>query len=348
VLRFLLWRLLGLIALLAGLALVAWFINGGPGRLLRGETAGDVFHVAVSALAGILDHWIQASWRWAPAAGLAPAKLLLALVSASVVIIAIARVSVRGRRRYVRLRVEAYRADQASPEAVVTMFGALHKRLLRRWWRRLLLGQPSLALEVHHTGGSPHSVWLAIACPAGQERMVEAALQATYPNCRLCPAGRPLGVPPVVLRLKKHAEFIKRVKTIDRLERDREPLVNRLLTAMGACGDPAFVQIAMTPTPAFFEAFAKHLYKRHEARLSRAQRAPAGARPLDGRGCRAPWRPGGSAQTPVLRGFSRHRPESCGLRADRIRAAGRGGREPPRRARNSRAPWPARALRAPR
>jgi hypothetical protein len=41
---------------------------------------------------------------------------------------------------------------------------------------------------------------------------------------------------------------------------------------MGACGEPSFVQLAMTPTPAFFERFAKRLYKRHEARLSRERR----------------------------------------------------------------------------
>jgi len=155
VLRFLLWRLFGLLAVLAGLALIAWFIDGGPGEVLRGRSAAGVFRVAVSALAGTLDRWLQAIWSWAPAPGVAPAKLLLALVSALVPVIAIARVRARRRRRYVRLRVEAYRADQASAEAVVTMFGALHKRLLRRWWRRLLLGQPSLSLEVHHTGGLP-------------------------------------------------------------------------------------------------------------------------------------------------------------------------------------------------
>jgi Replication-relaxation len=48
--------------------------------------------------------------------------------------------------------------------------------------------------------------------------------------------------------------------------------MNRLLTVMGACGEPAFVQIAMTPAPALFEALAKHLYKHHEARLSRERR----------------------------------------------------------------------------
>ena len=271
-LRFLLWRLLGLLAVLAGLALIAWFIDGGPGKALRGHASAGAPHLAVPALGGILNREARAIWSWTPALGVAPTRLLLALVVAPAFVVAIARVRARHRRRYVRLRVEAYRADQASAEAVATMFGALHKRVLRRWWRRLVLGQPSLALEVHHTGGLPHSVWLAVTCPQGQERMVEAALQATYPNCRLCPAGLPVGVPPAVLRLKKHAEFIKRVKTPERFERDREPPVNRLLTVMGACGEPAFVQMALTPTPALFEAFAKHLYKRHEARLSRERR----------------------------------------------------------------------------
>ncbi len=271
-LRFLLWRLFGLLALVAGLALIAWFIGGGPGKLLRGRSAAGVFHAALGELVSTLDRWPRAIWSWAPAPGVAPARLLLALTAALALAIGLARAHARRRRRYVRLQVEAYRADHADADAVVRMFGALHKRLLARWWRRLLRGQASLSLEVHHTGGEPHSVWLAITCPQGHERTVEAVLQATYPNCRLRPAGQPLGVPPAVLRLKKHAEFIKRVKTLDRFERDREPSVNRLLTVMGACGEPAFVQIAMTPTPALFEAFSKHLYKRHEARLSRQRR----------------------------------------------------------------------------
>ncbi len=271
-LRFLLWRLLGLLAILAGFALVAWFVDGGPGKLLRGDSAAGLFNASVDALARTLDRWSQASWSWAPAQGLAPARLLVVLAAALVVLVACARAHARRQRRYVRLRVEVYRADHANVEAVVTMFGALHKRLLRRWWRRMLLGQPSLSLEVHNSGGAPHSAWLAISCPEGQERMVEASLQATYPNCRLRPAEHHVGVVPTVLRLKKHAEFIKRLKALEDFERWSEPPVNRLLTVMGACGEPAFVQIALTPTPALFEAFAKRLYKRHEARLSRERR----------------------------------------------------------------------------
>ena len=271
-LRFLLWRLLGLLAVIAGLALLSWFIDGGPGKLLRGERAAGVFDLGPSAVPVILDRWFVAIWRWAPAPGVIPVGLALVSMAVAVMVIGSVRTIARRRRCYVRLRVDAYRADHASAEAVVTMFGALHKRLLRRWWRRLLFGQPSLALEVHHEAGSPSSAWLAVSCPSEQQRMVEAALQAAYPNCRLLSEVRSLGVAPVVLRLKKHAAFIKRVKTPTRFIEDHEPTVNRLLTAMSACQEPAFVQIALTPTPALFETFAKHLYKRHEARLSDQRR----------------------------------------------------------------------------
>ena len=68
-----------------------------------------------------------------------------------------------------RLRVEPYRTDRTSVEGVVAMYEALHKRLQRRWWRRLLRGQPSVALEVHHirTADGAARALLAIACPGG-------------------------------------------------------------------------------------------------------------------------------------------------------------------------------------
>ena len=303
-LRFLLWRLLGVLGVFGGFALIAWFLGGGPGRVLRGLSAQSAFSAAVSALAGFLDRELRVSWDWVSVTRPSPAGLLACAVLGLSALVVLVRRQARHRRRYVRLRVEAYRTDRTSAEAVVAMFEVLHKRLLRRWWRRLLLGQPSVALEVHHAyvpwavrasgsellstpsldsgegteldGGSdrdsPQAAWLAVTCPEGLERMVEAALQTAYPNCRVRVAGELVGVPPVVLRLKKHSEFIKRVKTLDRFEHDRAPPVNRLMTVMGACGEPAFVQIAMTPTPVCFERFAKRLYKRHEARLSRERR----------------------------------------------------------------------------
>src|ERR1700689_1692491 len=134
------------------------------------------------------------------------------------------------------MRVETYRTDKASAEAIVGMFEALHKRLLRRWWRRLLQGQPSVALEVHHTRGT---VWLSVTCPAGYEEMVQAALRTAYPNCRLLVERQLVGVVPSVLRLKKHAELIKRAKVLDRFEHQREPRMNRLMTVLGAGGGEA-------------------------------------------------------------------------------------------------------------
>lgn len=148
------------------------------------------------------------------------------------------------------------------------MFDALHKRLLRRWWRRLLGGQPSVALEIH----SHREAWLSLTCPVGTRSLVEAALRSAYPNCRLQDEPRTPGLPPYVLRLKKHSSFIKRAKLVDRFDRDRAPAVNRLITTMDACRAPAFIQIALTPTPALFEGHSKRSYKRHEHHLSRQRK----------------------------------------------------------------------------
>jgi Replication-relaxation len=222
-------------------------------------------------VASALGATLRSVWRWAPGGIVwwSPLAALALLLGAP---IGISRPRARHRRRYARMRVETYRTDKASAAAVVEMYEALHKRLLRRWWRRLLHGQPSVALEVHHAGGS---VWLAVTCPVGLEGMVEAALRTAYPNCRLTPERQLPGSPPTVLRLKKHAEFIKRAKVLDIFEREREhkrePAMNQLMTVMSA-GAEAFVQVAITPTPALFEHHAKRLYKRHEAHLSRERR----------------------------------------------------------------------------
>jgi hypothetical protein len=180
----------------------------------------------------------------------------------------VARTSARRQRRYVRLSVVPYRGDDPTAEALVGMFEALHKRVLRRWWRRLLSGQPSVGLEVHFD----RTAWLSLTCLEGLEGMVEAALRCAYPNCRVEGIARAPGVPPCVVRLKKHGAFTKRAKPIDRYEHARAPAVNRLITTMAACGKPGFVQIALTPTPALFEGHSKRAFKRHEHRLSRARK----------------------------------------------------------------------------
>jgi hypothetical protein len=75
-----------------------------------------------------------------------------------------------------------------------------------------------------------------------------------------------------VLRLKKHSPFTKRAKFLDHFDHDHYPAMNRLITTMAACRAPAFVQIALTPTPALFEGHSKRSYKHHENRLSRQRK----------------------------------------------------------------------------
>ncbi len=191
--------------------------------------------------------------------------LLLALLS-------LLRSRSRSTRRYVRVRVLPYRGEDASAEAIVDMFEALHKRLLQRWWRRLLRGQPSVALEVHFDG---QTAWLALSCQQELLSMVQSALRSAYPNCRLAPERLRLCCPPVVLRLKKRHLFIKRLAVIDPLQHQSEPSVNRLLMTMAACDAPSFVQLALTPAPASFQAHARRLYRRQEAASARRRRQRA-------------------------------------------------------------------------
>jgi len=272
VLRFLLWRLLGLLALLLGCAATGWLLGGGAGRLLRGGSHHAATQGAASGLR-VLLHAPLAAWDWAPLLGIRLIGLPLALGAAQASALLAIRWFVRGRRRYVRMHVQPHRTDQATAEAVVRMHTALHQRLLRRWWRRLLLGQPSLSLEIHFECGVADHAWMALSCPAGMERMAEAALRTAYPNARLAPA-QPLAALPSrsILRLKKDVEFIRRVKSLDRFEHEREPAVNRLLTVMGACRSPVLVQLALTPAPLLFERVARWRFKLREARLSRERR----------------------------------------------------------------------------
>jgi hypothetical protein len=275
VLRFLFWRLLGLLALVAGFALVGWLLNGGPGKLLRGEPGAQGIGNAFSQIPGVFVEAAVGAWRSSSAGGRWIALALAASACLLACLLAL-RLLARRRRRYVRLRVEPHRTDHASAASIVAMFGALHRRLQRRWWRRLIAGQPAVALEVHHEHAgsadarSEYFAWMALSCPLGYERMVEAALRTAYPNARLVPLADRLELAPAfVLRLKKDAEFIRRVKSLDHFEHEREAPIDRLLTVMGACQAPSVVQFALVPAPAFFERYARRRFRAHETRLAR-------------------------------------------------------------------------------
>ncbi|HEX9481566.1 MAG TPA: replication-relaxation family protein [Solirubrobacteraceae bacterium] len=277
-LRWLFWRTLALASALAAAGALAALLGGLPGKALRGRPSGapDLTGLGRSlaavpgALASLLPGWLAAL-----------AIVSTATIAGSAFTISILRLRARARREYVRVRVRAYRGDSAEPQALAQAFAALHAALSAPWWRRLHAGQPSVAVEVHCTraadNGGERELWLAVCCPASGVELVETALRSAYPNLQLDPCGQPIEMPSKVLRLRKHREFTRRIWTADprRIDRHAEPLMNALMTRMGACEAPAFTQIALTPAPPSLEWLAKRMYKAHEARLSRERREHA-------------------------------------------------------------------------
>ncbi len=275
-LRALLWRSLGVLAVVASFASARWLAEGGLGRALRGPASTAVRRASPVAPGASVHAGARPRARSSDpvARALSSALVTVELLGGSILSLAVGLVATRScarrKRDYVRFEVRPYRTDRAGAQALVTMFAALHKRLLRPWPARLLAGQPSISLEVHtdSVGGRASAAWLAVAAPRKTQKMIQAALRAAYPNCALHERPRAVGPTLVVLRLKKGSEFVKRAKTLDRFEQERDPPVNRLLNVMGACRGPALVQLTLTPAPRLAERLARHAYKRDEARSS--------------------------------------------------------------------------------
>jgi hypothetical protein len=278
VLRFLLWRVLALVAGLAAASFLVALLDGALGRDLRGR--GSVEHVSLSRLVGAPVALIDAAVRALPGWSEEVAALSGSAWIVAVLLSVACRARVRGRRDYTRLRLLAYRTDSAESLSIARLFAAMHAAIAVRWWRRLIAGQPSIAVEAHYgppaVGGSGEA-WLAVTCPSVSVSRVESALRAAYPNMRLGPVPHQVGAAPSLLRLKKHRTFLWRTATVagTRFERDPQPAMNRLLTTMAAGEQPCFTQVALTPAPAVLERIARGAYKAHESRLSRERREHA-------------------------------------------------------------------------
>src|SRR5581483_1562659 len=207
-LRAILWRAAALVAALLAVRFLMSLLEGSLGRALRARsTLARHGAPRLPAVPGV---------TLPPGLGTALHISALAIAAAAAVLLAI-RTQARHRRRYVRLRIVPYRTDHAGPEALARMYAALHAALLERWWRRLFRGQPSAALEVRLAGDGSAS--LALSCPVARAASVRAALGVAYPNVRLVEEARG-APPPVLMRLKKHASFIRRSATPSRFERE--------------------------------------------------------------------------------------------------------------------------------
>ncbi len=260
-LRALLWRAAALVAALLTVRFLISLFEGSIGRTLRasgGLRANGAPHLpaAPSGLGSDLPGWLGQTLR---------ATLLAALVGA--LALTALRLLARRRRIYVRQRIVPYRTDHAAPEALARMYAALHAALVERWWRRLVRGQPSAALEAWFGEGG--EAWLALSCRPGRVAAARAALQVAYPNVRVAEHEDDAEPPPVLLRLKKHAGFIRPTATPGRFDRDPRPAMDDLLRAMAAGRGPAVVQLALTPAPGAVEHLARALFRRRERELAR-------------------------------------------------------------------------------
>ena len=95
------------------------------------------------------------------------------------------RVGARRRRRYVRHWLLPYRADEATPDQVRRLIESWHQMTLRRWWQRLLRGQPSLALELHaipDAAGTRLRLMVATPRRAGPRRGARRAADRLLPR----------------------------------------------------------------------------------------------------------------------------------------------------------------------
>ncbi len=263
--RFLLWRVLALGSGLLGLAVLAWVLQGGIARSLRAGGASGV-DAAAQSFAGTLLSLIEPL--------LAPAAAVLCLCALALAVCLVLRTRARRNRQYLRLVLDVYHLDFAEPKEVARAFSFLHAALVVTGLRRLVEGQPSVAVEVHHRPAAesrPARSWLSVCCLAQDREAVETAMRTAYPNVRLGrPAGSDLPVP-ALLRLAKHGSVTTRIATPDPRERSVVPVTNDVLTAMGGLGVPAYVQIALTPASHLFEGLLRRLYRHHERHLSRSR-----------------------------------------------------------------------------
>ncbi len=182
----------------------------------------------------------------------------------------LARSLARARRRYVRLWVIPFRADDAVDDDVRRLLESWHQQLLERWYWRVVRGQGSIALEVTmapDTEGD-RAACLSIVCPEHLVQSVEGSLLACYPDSRLVRDGR--GLPPTgsLVRLKKRSNFVRALRPAPEEEGTRN-IVDAILIQMTNVRGTAVVQYVLTPTPAVFDKYARRHFRRIESRGQR-------------------------------------------------------------------------------
>ncbi len=167
------------------------------------------------------------------------------------------------------------------------LYEGWHQAVLGRWWERLLLGQPSIAVELSAVPDPAGGVLLRykLVVERRHRDAVTSRLSGTYQHIEVEEVG---GEPPWcgrIIRLKKRFRFApKRLMTREG-ERDPiapgEAMIDTLVTQLEKLGAPATVQITLVPAPALFDLWLRALIQTSEA--ARAEADPTGRSELDER-----------------------------------------------------------------
>jgi hypothetical protein len=216
--------------------------------------------------------------RWARTALVMTVAMALSTLAVALALLG-PRLCERRRRARERQRYELipYRNDVATPERMVQVFQALGATLGRRWFRRLLAGAPTIALETHilPRRDGPARVVLTVLCSPQDALLVDSCLQIAYPDVRVgyefTVAPHPARDAPswtrYVKRLTKLRPFIAQVGT-DPMMRARyaseHQLIDDLLVNLAEVKAPVSVQLAITPAPRWVDRLARRAYREEE------------------------------------------------------------------------------------
>ena len=210
------------------------------------------------------------------AAELAAGVLLAAAVLTALIF---RRVRMRSRRAYGLYELHLSMHDQAKQQDLEDMVEAIANIVRAFPTDRARSGQPYVALELICGEGEQGMEWsINVRCEPSAAQALDAAISAAYPDVRLgrrhaeAPLPRPGSqqVPGFVMRFRKERSFVYPLLAAG--EELASPPLEQIARAQVALEAPSIVRFQLTPTPSFFEEYARRRYRRHENKLVRQER----------------------------------------------------------------------------
>ena len=203
----------------------------------------------------------------------------LLLLGALLLALVVRRLRLRSRREYALYELHLSMHDQAKQQDLEDMVEAIANIVRAFPAERARSGQPYVALELICGEGQQGMEWsINVRCQPSAAEALDAAISAAYPDVRLgrrhadapLPRAGSLRVPGSVMRFRKERSFVYPLLAAG--EELASPPLEQIARAQVALGAPSIVRFQLTPTPSFFEEYARRLYKRHENKLVRQER----------------------------------------------------------------------------